>query len=181
MRVFIGVELQESAKEALLGIQKELHYHCTRGNYTAKNNFHLTLQFIGEVSDSEIRQLQSVILKTAEEMQPFDNLLNTLGEFQKKQRSVVWVGTDAALKLTELYDNLHHHLSHSPLQVNKGSYIPHISLGRNLLLMEPFEKVAQLIVWQAIPIKINNITLFESIRLNGRLVYRPLYKINMND
>lgn len=181
MRVFIGVELQESDKEALLGVQKQLQQYCTRGNYTAKDNFHLTLQFIGEVSDSEITQLQETILYTTEEIQPFDSLFNTLGAFPKKKRSVVWIGTDAALKLTALYDRLHHHLAQSTLPVNKGAYIPHISLGRNLLLTEPVEKVAQHLDWQAIPIEINNITLFESVRLNDHLVYRPLYKISMNE
>lgn len=176
MRVFIGVVLNDSVKEALFEVEQQLKLHCTRGNFTPLSNFHLTLQFIGDATDTEVEQFKAVIRETAEEVQSFDILLNNLGEFPKKNRSVVWAGPDSETKVTELYDILHDQLSQNELDIQKKPFTPHITLGRNLALTEPFDQITKKLSWDKIPVKIDNITLFESVRINDQLVYRPLEK-----
>ena len=47
MRTFIAIELEEETKAQLAEVQAEAEKLCRRGNYTPKENFHLTLHFLG--------------------------------------------------------------------------------------------------------------------------------------
>ena len=51
MRTFIAIELEEETKAQLAEVQAEAEKLCRRGNYTPKENFHLTLHFLGEVQE----------------------------------------------------------------------------------------------------------------------------------
>ena len=44
-----SLELEEETKAQLAEVQAEVEKLCRRGNYTPKENFHLTLHFLGEV------------------------------------------------------------------------------------------------------------------------------------
>ena len=46
MRTFIAIELEEETKAQLAEVQAEAEKLCRRGNYTPKENFHLTLHFL---------------------------------------------------------------------------------------------------------------------------------------
>ena len=58
MRTFIAIELEEETKAQLAEVQAEAEKLCRRGNYTPKENFHLTLHFLGEVQEEDLDYLQ---------------------------------------------------------------------------------------------------------------------------
>lgn len=51
MRVFVGFELDETAKKALFNVQQQMIPAAKKGRFTDKHNFHFTLQFIGETGN----------------------------------------------------------------------------------------------------------------------------------
>ena len=53
MRLFVAINLSEEMKNCLTGVQKEWRRARITGNYTPKENFHLTLAFIGEYPAAE--------------------------------------------------------------------------------------------------------------------------------
>ena len=57
MRTFIAIELEEETKAQLAEVQAEAEKLCRRGNYTPKENFHLTLHFLGEVQEEDLDYL----------------------------------------------------------------------------------------------------------------------------
>lgn len=58
MRLFTAIELPESAREHLIRIQNRLHEMTPDGvSRTRGENLHLTLKFIGEISDDRIDAL----------------------------------------------------------------------------------------------------------------------------
>ena len=54
MRTFIAIELEEEVKDHLAEVQAKTQELCRRGNFTPKENFHLTLHFLGEVGEDDI-------------------------------------------------------------------------------------------------------------------------------
>lgn len=176
MRVFIGIELSPSVKDSLFDWQQQLKPYSVKGNFTATPNFHLTLQFIGETTAAEIDVLKDIILSVAENSAPFEISLDHTGEFPKKNKAILWAGPDSVHFLTELYDTLHQAFSQHHVEMEKLRYIPHITLSRNSVLKESFAKISQELSWSPIPVTIDNITLFESTRLNDQLVYLPMDK-----
>ena len=53
MRLFIAIELTDRIKDELCMIQKRIKLQGMKGNFTVRENMHLTLAFIGEYSDPE--------------------------------------------------------------------------------------------------------------------------------
>ena len=86
MRVFVGFELDETAKKALFNVQQQMIPAAKKGRFTDKHNFHFTLQFIGEANPKEIGQLRTIVAETAAETSPFELSVEVLGAFQKKKR-----------------------------------------------------------------------------------------------
>ena len=55
MRLFIAIHLSQEIKETLIDLQNEWYDLGVRGNYSSEENLHLTLAFIGEYPDPDIR------------------------------------------------------------------------------------------------------------------------------
>lgn len=51
MRLFIAALLSEAMKDSVEEVQEELRIQGVKGNYTTRENMHLTLAFIGEYGD----------------------------------------------------------------------------------------------------------------------------------
>lgn len=174
MRVFIGVALSQSVKDSLFDLQQQLKPYSVKGKFTSATNFHLTLQFIGEATAAEVDVLKAVVSSVSEDLIPFELSLNHIGEFQKKNKSILWAGPDSVYFLNELYDKLHQSFLQHDVEIEKRWYTPHITLGRNVVLKESFEQMSQELDWNPFTVTIDNITLFESIRINDQLVYLPM-------
>ncbi len=53
MRLFIAIPLSDTMKDALTAVQDEMYDNGVRGNFTSRENMHLTLAFIGEYPDKD--------------------------------------------------------------------------------------------------------------------------------
>ena len=51
MRLFIAIRFSEAILEALWYIENQLCQQALSGNFTRKENFHLTLSFLGDVTE----------------------------------------------------------------------------------------------------------------------------------
>lgn len=181
MRVFIGIELTKPTKEAIFDVQQQLIPASKKGRFTDKDNFHLTLQFIGEANQKEIEQLKNAIAETAAESTTFEVAVEMLDKFQKKKGLILWAGPKATEPLLRLYDQLHTILRKQAITIEKQSYTPHITLGRNIVWEKGSESSLLQPLVDPIPVQIDNLTLFESVRVNGCLIYRPFMRYSLNN
>lgn len=81
MRTFIAIELEEEVKDALKGAQQQAAELCRKGNYTPKENFHLTLHFLGEIRPEEVDDVVQAMMETTRRNRPFELKLDRLGFF----------------------------------------------------------------------------------------------------
>ncbi len=118
-RIFIAINLPESIKNKLVKYQlKWLELPC---RWTKKENLHITLEFLGYLTDEELMELCQRTKKIASEKKDFSVCLNKIcygpprqnkfgtGQAPKKPPRMVWVMGE---KIKEL------------------NLIPHITLGR---------------------------------------------------
>ena len=54
MRLFVAINFNNETRSRLLDLRDELRGKSQRGNFTAPENLHLTLAFIGEVSPKKV-------------------------------------------------------------------------------------------------------------------------------
>ena len=129
MRLFIAIQLNDEMKDALARLQKQLQRQGVRGNFTRRENLHLTLAFIGEYPDPyDVKDVMETI-----DFEPFDISLNGMGSFG----SLWWMGlsgsggsnTDSD-ELKTLARHLRRALAEASIPYDRKKFSPHITLVR---------------------------------------------------
>ena len=60
MRAFIAIELPEEMRNALAQAQSHLKYTGGDVKWVAEDNIHLTLKFLGEISEEKSAKIRSI-------------------------------------------------------------------------------------------------------------------------
>jgi len=181
MRVFIAIELSEDVKEYLSSIQETAKKHSCGGKFSAKENLHLTVRFIGVASEEMLKRIQKAILEAVKELKPFELQTAGLGVFQRKNKVILWTGVKGnADKLQELYNVMEEHLGLNGFPKEEKDYNPHLTLGREILLNSALGEIERELKLEDRAIIVNKLSLMESCRVNGRLVYRPIFVANFS-
>lgn len=175
MRVFIGVKLPGAIKGQLADVQKEVQRASLKGSFTDPDNFHLTMRFIGEVDPDQKSALETALARCAESQLPFLVETNGLGYFFKRNKRIVWLGVKENRRLQQLYEQLNASLLGQKLPMaDEVAFIPHLTLGRGIVLPQEWDELSKVPLPQDQKIPVDALTLFESVRVDGKLVYRPI-------
>lgn len=180
MRVFIALEFPKDIKEYLVQIQQVIREQSITGNFTRNENFHLTLRFIGEIQISELEKLKKAIDQVALHQNDFQLTFKELGHFPRGKKQIIWVGLQPNEMLNQLYSNLEMALEVQGYPSEGKGFVPHITLGRQIILTEELNKIGEQIKLSDIGIPISKISIMESSRLNGELTYSPIYAKTFN-
>ena len=98
-RVFVSIELPENLRMEILKIQKEVdRLGLVKGKFTELENLHLTLKFLGELSDTEVRAVKELLKGI--KFEPFELEFGGLGVFSEKFIRIIWLG----VKSKEIFD-----------------------------------------------------------------------------
>ncbi len=122
MRLFIAIQLNDEMKDALEAMQGCMRSRGVRGNYTRRENLHLTLAFIGEFDDPH--QVLDAIRRAG--LRPFEISLSGAGSF----RSLWWAGIDGGMALQSFARRLRHELDNAGIPYDRKRFSPHITLIR---------------------------------------------------
>jgi len=89
-RCFISVDLNEDTKKEIKKIQDKLPEF--RGKKTETENLHLTLKFLGEISDEKIEETRKRLREI--KFEKFKIRINKIGVFSEKFVRIIWLGVD---------------------------------------------------------------------------------------
>ena len=122
MRLFIAVQLPEEVIEYLKELQNELKIE---GKLAKVNDFHLTLRFLGQVSDvDKVKGL----LKSVE-FSSFEAKTTNLGVFPNESyMKIIWVGVEPKQQIIDLKDKIEKVLK--PMFGCDLRFHPHLTLAR---------------------------------------------------
>lgn len=161
MRLFVAVELSDEIKSALIESMEVMRAQGVRGNFTRRENLHITLAFIGETDRIQsAKKCLDVI-----EMPSFTITLGNTGNF----RSIFWVGPEASAELSVLARRVRESLRAAGFDIDNKPFRPHITLVREFSCdpKPPFDFLQK-------DMKVGEIVLMASDRINGRLTYTPI-------
>lgn len=130
-RIFIAINLPEDVKKELASHQQKWPELPIR--WTRPENIHITLAFLGYLSDEEVAEVCKIVAEVVSKNQPlFINLIKILyGPPKKMPPRMVWVEGEQSKELTKLKNDLDNALSAgSGYQKETRPYTPHITLGR---------------------------------------------------
>jgi RNA 2',3'-cyclic 3'-phosphodiesterase len=135
MRVFIAIELEQAIKKALSGLQSELlkKTDIKRGDvkWVEPDSTHLTLKFLGEISDQQLVTVCNVTKEIAAQYKSFDIDVGQVGTFGGKAARVLWVGAGLQSKnLMQLQAALEEHLEQVGWPKEGRQFSGHLTICR---------------------------------------------------
>ena len=168
MRLFIAIQLNDEMKDALVRIQNAMKRSGVRGNFTRRENLHLTVAFIGEYSDVEL--VREVIDEI--EFNDFEIGLDGIGAFG----NLWWAGIGSAddEELKAVAKMLRHGLADAGVPFDWKKFSPHITLVRKA--QSPDGKIPESVL-DSIPeagMFVDHISLMRSDRGKHGMIYTEL-------
>lgn len=163
MRLFVAVNFSKEVKDTLMEVSGMLKSAAASGNFTRRENLHLTLAFIGETANV------GAAMESVEEVaaNPFDITLGGVGRFGK----LFWVGVKESGKLRDLAMGVDAALSRRGFDIEKRDFKPHVTIAREVEVLAPVK-----IAVPGISMRVDALSLMKSERVGGRLCYSEIYK-----
>jgi len=130
VRVFIAVELSEEQRENLESLKKKIRSTGANIKFVEKENLHVTMLFLGEISENDLKTVEEECVKAVEGLSPFGLSLHGVSAFPGEQYiKIVWAGVkDGAEDLVKIKENLDKNVSIGMKDMRK--FAPHITIGR---------------------------------------------------
>ena len=170
MRVFAGIALDAKMKNALAQAALEAR-KLFPGRYAPRDNYHCTLQFIGQADAAMVLAAEKAVREAAADSSPFLMSLTGLSFFRRPQDAVLFCGISESAALLELARTVRERLSAVGFILEEAAFHPHITLARQAKLNTT--QLSMIPVVQE-SLLVEEITLFESRRVEEQLRYVPL-------
>ncbi|MFA5146369.1 MAG: RNA 2',3'-cyclic phosphodiesterase [Candidatus Omnitrophota bacterium] len=132
MRTFIAIEISDDICGALAQIQSRLKYAGADVKWVEPRNIHLTLKFLGEITEEKAGKIKSILDDIGSRTKPFEINLKEIGAFPRiESPRVIWVGLDKGAKESvELAGRIDDELSNIGFAKESRPFAAHLTLGR---------------------------------------------------
>jgi 2'-5' RNA ligase len=132
LRLFVAADLPEPIKRSVEKVIQPLRLQLPDAKWTTREQWHLTLKFLGHVDEDRLEELSKVAAKVAAGAEPVETRLTDIGAFPNVRRArVLWIGIDNPdNKLTLLDDELERRYAKRGFRKESRLYHPHLTLAR---------------------------------------------------
>lgn len=130
-RIFVAINLPYEIKKELFSYSEK--WNELPAKWTAKDNLHITLEFLGALTDEEIGEVCVIVKQVSERHKSFSLNLNQVlyGPPKKMPPKMVWAEGKKSKELTELRQDLENSLTEKVAFVPENrTFAPHITLAR---------------------------------------------------
>jgi len=131
-RLFIAVNISDAIQHHIFVFQDELREKIKGVTWVKKNALHLTLKFLGEVSEENMAKLSEELAALGEKNSSFAMEIKGTGVFPNwKAVKVFWAGVEqGAQQLRDLSQELEQRLAGLGCAKEQKDFNPHLTLGR---------------------------------------------------
>lgn len=174
MRIFISIDLPENVKREIVKIQKEILNLDFDGKLTEEENLHLTLKFLGEVSEEKVEQVKEKLFQI--KFDKFEAEMNSIGFFDNFN-IILWLHMTNCEKLQKKVDD-----ALFGLFPPEKRFMSHLTIAR-IRKIKDKEKFVQAIRCMKIPkikFTVDEFNLKESVLTKEEPKYKTLEKYDMN-
>lgn len=174
--VFVGVDLDAETRH---GVAAALANVPLVGTPSPPTNWHITLRYLGDLSELEYDRLLFE-LQSAIETVPFRLSFAGLGAFPKTSHAtVLWLGVNLGehhvMSLAQEIDDA---CEAAGLGREDRPFVPHLTLAR----IRPPQDVWACVEHEPVPavrLQVRHVTVFRSDRIDGGMVYSVLDTIDL--
>jgi 2'-5' RNA ligase len=132
MRIFFGIKLDEAIKESIARELKPFKKIANSIRWTESSHIHLTLKFVGEISEGLLGRIEDALLAAKIPVAPFPLKISGFGKFPAgDDLHIFWAGVDDTPQLRALFQWIESTLAPLGIAGEAQPFNPHITLGRN--------------------------------------------------
>ena len=175
MRTFLALDLSAQAKEELTRLSNLIHQNC-HGSFCLPETYHLTLAFLGDITQSEAQSLNLVLEDAVSNINSFDLNLCRLGYFAQPESATVFCSTAKEPRLDELAQITYKAAWDCGIDFDAKKFRAHITLGRRIDLRS--FRLDSISV-NPISFKVDAITLYKSTLHRTGPTYEALQRISL--
>ena len=181
MRLFTAIAFDERTKSRLTDEMLRLKNFVRAGNFTRRENLHLTVKFLGETEERGLPAIKKALADAARGVRTLDLEINSFGSFPAGSgRRIYWRGVSAPSELIMLYESVCRETKKLGFKSEKRRYMPHVTLIRNCKMSFIFREQDLARGLSPVRFKGEKLCLMQSLRQEGKLVYVPLYEGSLN-
>jgi RNA 2',3'-cyclic 3'-phosphodiesterase len=128
--IYVPLELREKALAHSMRLRKAVPE--AHASWSKPDNIHLTLKFLGDISESRVQSLSKAAANASTALDPFSIGVQGSGVFPTRgQPRVLWIGMeDLQGKLGELYRRLEDECGKAGFRKEARPFHPHLTLAR---------------------------------------------------
>jgi len=131
LRCFIAIEIPETIRRSIDDSITALKKSGAEVKWVARENIHLTVQFLGETEESLIPKIKEALDKKLSPYSPFYIRICDVGCFPDRKRPrVIWVGVEESRPLMDLYKDIADAMEGFGYNQEEKAFTPHITIGR---------------------------------------------------
>lgn len=180
VRLFVGIYLPKVIKQSLLEFQSELRQLGISGSWKLLENFHITLEFLGELDFNAIPALTDTLFKAVRDNKSFVLNIGGLGVFPSLNRpNTLWTTVKGGLlELNRLQNEIHVELAKNGFELEDRKFKPHITLASRPKLNDI--DLSAINTKQLGEFIVDEVVLFESRAIRGKRIYIDLHRLSFN-
>jgi 2'-5' RNA ligase len=186
MRAFIAIEIPDAIKAGLAAVQAQLKCAGVDAGWSRSEGIHLTLKFLGEVSEERVPEIMQALALELGGTGRFRLSPEGVGTFPNPASArVVWLGIAGdVMSLVALQASVERVLAGLGMERDERPYTPHLTLGRikRIRKREVWLKALEGIKNFRIPgFDVTAVSLIESELRPAGAVYRQLGRVVLQE
>ena len=165
MRLFIAICFDENMLDSLTEIQDDLMRCGVKGNYTVRENLHMTLAFIGETQEADaVREVMKSI--------PVERSRLSFSEYGNF-KDTMWIGIKGNQKIKKYAADLRKGLKEKGVPCDMSKFEPHVTLIRSQKGKRP-----EGLKVPSADMTVTKVSLMKSEMKDGKRVYREIFSVS---
>ena len=129
MRIFIALDIPQEIRARITEYREHAHALAPDARWARVEGLHVTLKFVGEVSDEVVQQMKGALAQV--KAAPFEVKFEGAGFFpNEKGARIFWVGVNGGDALPRLATSVDAALEKLGIKREDKDYHPHLTLAR---------------------------------------------------
>ena len=176
MRTFVALEVPAWYADEVAEFTRSFG-PTVEGRFTPRENYHVTLAFLGSTPEAVVRQVMDAMDELARIALPATLEPDRLGTFGRPHDCTLWLGFKRTDELDDLAHYLRERLDARGIPFDRKPFLPHLTLARRVQLPEGSLPAA------GFPgrCRTARVTLFKSTLQPEGASYQPLYTVELPD
>jgi len=189
MRTFIAIDFSPEIREKIGEIIK--YFKTQTPDYALKwvetQNLHMTIKFLGEVSEGHLQTIKDVLSDTLKGSGAFEIEVTGMGMYPSTQKPrVIWLGVEGSEPLKDIHETLDLALQKASIPPDKRGLSPHLTIARvrknveTLIVQDIGKTLSQFKIDSLGKCTIDKIVLYKSTLTPVGPIYDPVLSIPLD-